>query len=346
MHGGEWSTTGSPALSSSALANSQVTSPESHEESYAATRARERRDRLHRATGYHSGRRALLCGLFALSLFLAIGALAARQATSPNAARNILGAGIARITSLDRLLAEDLPGANRAGTDAASPALPGFPIEIHLTHADIAGKSTADVRTLVLDRATARVYNDGVKAFDRTGQQSVSRFSGEGVLSTLADQITNANHDRATVALVVLVILTAVAAGAVVLSAGEGARARLLGIGILAAGLPGLLLSVAAWFVLGSIGGGDPFDGALRSLGRSVLDVPLRDFAIVTGLGVAVLLVGPAISLGSRPFARTQPVEPIEAWADDNDQVESYDEDYDDELIGDDEDPGQAQAGV
>jgi hypothetical protein len=56
--------------------------------------------------------------------------------------------------------------------------------------------------------------------------------------------------------------------------------------------------------------------------------------------------VGPAISLGSRPCARTQAVEPIEAWADDNDEVESYDEDYDDELIGDDEDPGQAQAGV
>ncbi|HKS91665.1 MAG TPA: hypothetical protein VJQ83_07030 [Tepidiformaceae bacterium] len=312
-----------------------------HGESFADIRERQRRERLHLATGYHGGRRVFLCGLFALSLFLAVAALAMRQATSPDAARNVLGAGIARITSLDRLLAQDLPNANATGADKAAPPLPGFPIDIQLTHADVAGKSTAAVRDLVLDRATSRVYNDGVKAFDRTGQQSVSRFSGEGLLTTLADQITGANHHRASLALIVFVILTAAAAGALLLAAEEGRRGRLLGIGILAAGLSGLLISVAAWFGVGATGGSDPFIGALRSLARSVLDVPLRDFAIVTALGVIVLFAGPLVSLASRPFlhqaaegdeATDQPADGYN-YAHDDDDYE-----FDDVIIDDDED--------
>jgi len=312
-----------------------VRSDEHHDESFADVRQRQRREHMHRATGYHGGRRVLLCGLFGLSLFLAVAALALRQATSADAARNVLGAGIARITDLDRLLAQDLPNANATGADKDAPPLPGFPIDIRLTHADIAGKPTPEVRKLVLDRATSRVYNDGVKAFDRTGQQSISRFSGEGLLTSLADQITDANHNRATLALIILVILTAAAAGGVVLAAEDGRRGRLIGIGILAAGLPGLLLSVAAWFGVGAVGSSDPFVGALRSLARSVVDVPLRDFAIVTALGVIVLLINPLVSLATRPFLRSDAVH-HESTAQDEDQAGyAYDEDHDDDSDDD-----------
>ncbi len=331
-----------------------MASTEHHEESLADIRERQRRERMHRATGYHGGRRVLLCGLFALSLFLAVAALALRQATSPDAARNVLGAGIARITGLDRLLAQDLPNANATGADKDAPPLPGFPIDIQLTHADIAGKSTAEVRSLVLDRASSRVYNDGVKAFDRTGQQSVSRFSGEGLLTSMADQITATNHDRATLALIILVILTAVAAGALVLAAEEGRRGRLVGVGILAAGLPGVLLCVAAWFAIGAAGGSDPFVGALRSLARSVVDVPFRDFAIVTALGVIVLFAGPLVSLAARPFGHVtaEEDESTDHFAESND--DAFDDDYeaddqdefDDDIIIDDNEDDEVEARV
>ena len=325
-------------------------SADQHGESFADIRERQRRERLHRATGYHGGRRVFLCAIFALSLFLAVAALAMRQATSPDAAREVLGAGIARITSLDRLLAQDLPNVNATGADKAAQPLPGFPIDIQLTHADVVGKSPAEVRALVLDRATSRVYNDGVKAFDRTGQQSVSRFSGEGLLTTLADQITDSNHHRATIALVVLVIVTAIAAGALLLAAEEGRRGRLLGIGILAAGLAGLLVSVAAWFGVGAIGSSDPFVGALRSLARSVVDVPLRDFAIVTALGAVVLFAGPVVSLAARPILG-QTAEGDEAT---NQSAPGHDYAYygddvyqfDDEAIIDDDEDDEIEARV
>lgn len=319
--------------------------PRDDEESFSDARERERRERLHRATGYHSGRRVLLCGLFALSLFLSVAALAFRQATSPEAASNVLGAGIARITDLDRLIAQDLPAASAVGADKDASPLAGFPINIQLKHADVAGKSAAEVRALVLSRATARVYDDGVKAFDRTGQQSVSRFSGEGVLTTLANQLTRKNHDRATLALIVLVIVTAFAAGGVLLSAAEEGRTRLIAIGILSAALPGLLLSVAAWFAIGAMGGSDSFEGALRSLARSVADVPLRDFAIVTGLGVIVLFAGPAVSLVARPFAReADDITEPDLLFDDDDVMDIDDAEFDDDVAADQEQSEEAEA--
>lgn len=321
-------------------------------DTYADERKRQREFHMSRATSYHSGRRALLFGILVLSLFFAIGALAIRQATSPAAARNVLGAGIARVTDLDRLLAEDLPSASDASGTAV---LPGFPIDIQLTQADVAGKTTAEVRQLVLDRAAALVYDHGVHAFDRTGNQAVSRFSAEGLLTTQANQITRTTHSRATTATVILAVVAAVAAVSLISVAADGRRLRLLAIAVFTVGLAGLAISGVAWALLGQIGGSDPFDAAMRSLARSVVDVPLRDFLIVSLLGVAMLLAMPVGRLLARPFPaeRTAVETPVDQWAptlaprfesgsfeDDDAEYDDYAEydDDDDEYLDDDGD--------
>jgi hypothetical protein len=322
--------------------------PSEHPESYAEERRRQREYHLERATGSHAGRRAFLTALLAISLFLAVAALSFRQATSPGSARTILGNGIANITDIDRLIAQDL----NALSTGDVPPLPGFPIDIQLTRAEIDGKSAAEVRDLVLTRAADRVYDDGVHAFDRTGDQAVSRFSGDGMLTTLADQLTRSNYHRATVAFVILAIIAALAAVALLLSAEEGRRLRFLGGSIVVAAVPGVVLSGAAWFIVGSIGGSDPFHDAMHSLARSVIDVPLRDFVIVLLLGLFILLLGPLMRLGQRRPAdeteldaspRYEPAFDDEDYTDDDYIEDGYiaddyvdDEDYveDDVLIG------------
>jgi hypothetical protein len=310
-----------------------------HPDSYAEERRRQREYHLERAAGSHAGRRVLLAALLAVSLFLAVSALSFRQATSSGSARTILGNGIAEITDIDRLIAQDL----NAPSTGDVPPLPGFPIDIQLTHTEIQGKSVPEVRELVLTRAAARVYDDGVHAFDRTGDQAVSRFSDDGLLTTLANQLTRSNHNRATVALIILAIITALAAGALIISAEEGRRLRFLGGSVLAGALPGVALSAAAWLIVGSIGGNDSFHDALRSLARSVIDVPLRDFLIVMLLGLFILLIGPLMRLGQRQPAHeegqaTSRYEPAgDDYADDDDGYID-DEDYaeEDAIVGDD----------
>src|SRR5205814_7701445 len=108
--------------------------------------------------------------LFAVSLFLLLFALSVKQSTEPAKATRVLGTSIAVVTDIDRLLAEDLDPLRELARTADTPAyeLPGFPLDVLVTRSELLSLDNAQLRALVLVRSSALVYQDGLKAFDRT----------------------------------------------------------------------------------------------------------------------------------------------------------------------------------
>lgn len=263
------------------------------------------RDRIFdEATNVHESRSSFAAVLFAVSLFLLLFALSVKQSTEPAQATHVLRSGIAVVTDIDRLLAEDLDPLRQLATNgsASSFELPGYPLDVLVTRDELLTLNNAQLRDLVLARSSALVYEDGLKAFDRTGDQSISRFSSQGVLKVAVGEVSQRTNDRASLATFVLAATTALASLFVVFSYGGWARMRALGLAAAAGAIPGLLVFAFAWWIAGHIGGSDPFVGDLRTISRAMLTVPLRNYAVVAAAGVVVGLAGPVFALADRRF--------------------------------------------
>lgn len=257
----------------------------------------------HSATVSHEGRRTLLSGSLALTVFLLVIALAVRQVTAPARAGQLIEPGIASTTDLDRLIQEDQPAfAQLAQSSTATGfAIPGYPLKVYLSRDELA-LPAPQLREIILSRSSPIVYRQGLKAFDLTGNQAFSRFSAQGLLDFIADEVSAPTHSRASVATIALSIALAVLAGAVLVSHDGWSRFRVLGIAVMAGAAPVAFLSGVSWLIVGRVGGSDPYIGDLRTLARSVIMVPLRDSAIVFAAALALTLLGPVFGHLERRF--------------------------------------------
>jgi hypothetical protein len=269
------------------------------------------------ATGSHEGRRTLLSGALALVVFLLLVALSARQVTEPDHARRLIEAGIASTTEIDRVIAEDQPALIQfTQTSAANGfAIPGYPLSVYLGRDEV-GLPPAQLRGVILSRSSTLVYEDGLNAFDRTGSQSFSRFSSQGLLDLVAAQVSADTYARASTSAALLTVLLGVLAGAVLVSHSGWTRLRVLGIAVLGGAAPVAFLAAIVRLLVGRVGGSDLYVGDLRSLAESVSDVPLRDAAIVTIAALVLVIAGSAFDFMDRGFARPDPDPSVTAVSD------------------------------
>lgn len=250
------------------------------------------RDRIYgEATSSRDGRKALLTALLAVLVFLFLLAFSTRQATAEAPAQRVLESGVAATTDVDALLAEDRPALQQFAEQNTAQSIPvaGVPIEVFVTRDEALNLSPAQLRQVVLQRAAAQVYADGLKAFDRTGKQSISRFSSQGLLEFGVGQLSGDTHDRATLATILLLAALVAAAGGVLAVNAGWQRARSLGLGVLAGSLPGVALFAIAWLLAGVVAGSDVFQADLEAIVRAVIMVPLRNYVVGTALGVVIL---------------------------------------------------------
>lgn len=255
------------------------------------------------ATGSPEGRRTLLSGALAIVTFLLLATLAARQVTDRAHAIPLVEAGIASTTDIDRLIAEDQPALiqlAQSSSDAAF-AIPEYPLRVYVAREELSLPSD-QLRAVLLERSATVVYEQGIGAFDRTGQQSFSRFSAQGLLDLLATQMSDDTHERASTAAAVLAVLLALLSGAVLAVHAGWSRMRVLGIAILSGAAPLVLLSGLAWLAAGRIGGDDRYVDDLRTLARAVFEVPFRDAAIVGGGALVLVVIGAAFAYADRRF--------------------------------------------
>ena len=253
------------------------------------------RDRIYRsATSGRDGRRALFAITLAISVFLLVGVFSLRQVTEPGRAHDLLESGIAVTTDIDSVVAENHDALRQLveASPTASFTIPDYPLDIVLTRDEITKSSDTQLRDLVLQRSAALVYAEGFAAFDRTGNQQVSRFSSQGGLEFAVGQISEDTHARANLLSVALVFATAISACLLLLVGDGWGRLRALGFAVLAGAVPGLIFTGLVRLLADSAGGSDAFVADLRIIVRTTLGVPLRNYLVVVALGLVLTAAG------------------------------------------------------
>ncbi|MCK9518807.1 MAG: hypothetical protein M0R74_07275 [Dehalococcoidia bacterium] len=241
----------------------------------------------------------------AIALFLLVVSVSCQQATERTEAMDLLEAGVATLTEVDLVVAEHRDELRQlvGATDDPTVPIPGYPLDVQLTRNEALNATDDQLRGIILERSALLVYEDGIDAFDRTGSQSIGTLSSEGLLQTLVGQLSETTNQRAEIATWLFLALTAIAAVAVVIRSHDFRRVRNLGVGILCAAIAGLVLVGGVRFLIGQVGGNDPFVEELRRLIDDLAAVPFRNFVVISVLGVFVVLLAPVLQL----LARTVP---------------------------------------
>lgn len=245
---------------------------------------------------------AALLGLLA---FLLVATLSAWQVTGAPVARQLLAEGIAALTDVDQVLAEAKPAlAAAANSDTTAVTVSRYPLDVTFTPAELRASADQDLRDLLLDRSARLVYTGGLASFDRTGEASLGFFSREGLLDSFVAQLSERNHSRTSIALLVLAPLIALVVAMVAARTRGHRHLRTIGVPLFLAGAFGYVLSATvAPFLLGRWWSGDPFSDVIDGLISDALGIPRRNFLVLAGLGLAFTIAGLVIEALARRFA-------------------------------------------
>ena len=284
------------------------------------------RDRLRFQTAEAAGAssRALYTASLGIVVFLFVLALSLRQVTSPGTAERVLQAGLGSLTEVDTVLAEHGAELRQAATTGTSETIqvPGYPLRVLVTRDEALKADATQLRAVVLQRAAAAVYEDGLGTFDRTGRQDLGLLSSQASLRFTLGQLTAENHDRATIATVILLLPLVGLAIATLLAQRGFARLRALGIAFLGGAVPGVVLFAAIRFLWGRYGGADAFRADIRTIAVALADVPLKNFGVVAVLGLVLVVTGVVLGrLGTRFGAGSRGVDTADDDEDDGDYV-------------------------
>ncbi len=268
------------------------------------------RDRVYgRATSSRDGRRSFVGVLLAVSVFVLVTSVSCRQVTAPGPARNLLESGIVTLTDIDQFIADDGPALRQFALESQEPTVEvaGYPLDIVVTRDEVLNSSDEQLRTILLERSSALIYAEGLGAFDRTGEQSLRRFSLQGLLELGVSQVSEDTHDRATLFSAIALAACAVL-GAILAATGEGwGRMRSVGVAVTTGAVPVLLIFIGLRFMAGAIGGGDPFVAGLRDITESALSVPVRNALIVIAAGLVVIAASFVLARLERMLTPAQP---------------------------------------
>lgn len=239
------------------------------------------------------GRHSLLAVALAVFVFVGTGALGFWHATRPARTLDQLERGVSEITDVDTYVAATLPELKETAATSGQPAidLPGYPLPVVVTADEVRGSSPEQFRDLVLERSAALVYAEGLPAFDRTGNQSISFLSSEWFLDRALNLVRGDWHDRARWIAIVSAIGAGLAAALLFARRPAAAGLQSVGLAVAAGAIPGLVFSAAGAYWFGRTGG-DPFSSAVGSILEAFFLVPRRDFLVATTLGAFFAAVG------------------------------------------------------
>jgi hypothetical protein len=257
--------------------------------------------------------------LFALSLigfFLVINAV---QLTSSGTAQRILSRATADLTEIDAMLPTiqaDLAEAAEA-SEEATVTVPHFPMAVELPREEAATISTAELRSRLLSEAAEAIYKEGMSVWalaDPEAEQDIDILSPEGGVHRGLGFLSDDNHQALVIAAIVLGLIS-LALGAVFFVSTQGmGRLVALGAALLGAAVPSLLGAVAVRFTFVTAGEDqeDYLMARLLDLGNDAAWLTLRNYTILTLLGLGLVLVGLALVLlemrrGAAPAAPATP---------------------------------------
>lgn len=250
--------------------------------------------------------------LFAILVFFLVAFLSIWQLTEQSRALTMIEAGIVSATDIDRLIEDDFDDLQvfAENSDEEIFAVPGFPVDVVVTADEVTESTPEEFRQILLTRSSQAVYDSGAEAFDTSGNQTIGRFSAEGGLQFALNGLTGSWHGLSQWAALIFTFAAAAAALYVLRREDGHRRFVLLGAFTAGAGLFGCLTVFGVRWFVGNLGGDDPFSADLREIANAALSVPMTNFVVVTGAGIAVAVVGFGLKLAHQRFPEHRELAP------------------------------------
>lgn len=247
-----------------------------------------------RTAGKWSAGSALVVALLAL-----LASLQLFHLTAEGSSKRTLRHSIASLTEIGLLLDRNFDGIQHSAQNAAADEaieVPGFPIAVALSRADIIGASKAQVRELLLTRSADLMYSRGrgaLRAHDGNGGDA-GRFSTAGLSGHALGFLRSRNHDILGVTTFALATVCAALAIALVSACRGFGRLTSVGVAVVAAAAPIMALGAGARVVLRIAADGDReyVQREFLEIGQSLAWIPMRDGAAFTVLGLLFVLAG------------------------------------------------------
>ncbi len=241
----------------------------------------------------------LFTTLFAISLIGLFFVVNALQLTAPDTAQRVLARAVADLTEVDALLPTIEAELEEEVQTSEEPTVivPLFPIPVELPRDEATTISTAELRSRLLDEAAEAVYEDGMSVFalgDPEAEQHIDIFSPEGGIQRGLDLLSDDNHNALRIAAIVFVLTSVVLGGLVLLSTQGFGRVVAVGAALLGAAVPSLVAAVGIRYIFRSAreDQGDYLLIRLLDLGNDATWLPLRNYTILTLVGLILVLVG------------------------------------------------------
>lgn len=219
------------------------------------------------------------------------------QVTSDDSAHRILRRGVAITTEVDALLPQIQTELKAAAESAEGDQVrvPTFPVPVDIPRADAARIEAAELRSRILEQSTDRLYNDGMSAWtagDPEAQQSIDRVSTAGGLHRAFGLVTEKWNTVFLIAAALFGFLSVVLFVALWLNLKPYLRLLALGGAVSVASITSLAAAVAVRFALRTAeSGADPFEEQLIDLGVDTVWLFIRNYLILSLLGLALLLL-------------------------------------------------------
>jgi hypothetical protein len=242
-----------------------------------------------------------LLALSLIALFLVINGV---QLTSPGTGQRILSRATADLTEIDAMLPTIQADLREAAevSDEDTVVVPHFPLAVELPREEAATISTAELRSRLLSEAAEAIYKEGMSAWalaDPEAEQHIDVLSPEGGVHRGLGFLSDDNHHALRIAAIVLGLISLALAGLVFVSTQGMGRLVALGAALLGAAVPSLLGAVAVRFTFVTAGEDqeDYLMTRLLDLGNDAAWLTLRNYTILTLVGLGLVLVGLALVL-------------------------------------------------
>ncbi len=250
-----------------------------------------------------------IAGVIALAVLLGLYSFV--QVTEQEPAETLLARAMVPLSQIDELLAspyyEELQGQADAAFEANETLIPArLPVAIQLEPEEVLDTSVEELRSIILQRSAARLYEEGIDAFLVEGgtRADVDRFSPGGTVDMGFGNLTRDAHENAEAYLQIVAIAAVVSLGLFVLLGRGFGRVTLLGVAILLASLISIggLFAIRALLRTLTSADGDPFIEGLNNVISDGVAVPIQNFITFAALGLGIVLLGAIVTLVSRRF--------------------------------------------
>lgn len=220
------------------------------------------------------------------------------QITSPGPANETLQRALASLTEIDALLLDGEDDLRTAAEESPEEVLrlEHYPIHVALSGEEVQRLSTGELREAILSRSADRFYDRGLAAFEEREAVSgdISLLSAPGAVRYTVGLLTEDTYEIARIVTAALLGATLVLTLVLVLLSRGYGRLTALGVILMAATLPYLLLAVGVRFALklASESESDYLTAQLYALGKDVAWLPIHTGTGFVLLGVVFATLG------------------------------------------------------